>query len=106
LPSRAAHADPWNREIDRPDSGVPATVSIAVAGGQAAVWRSLALGHPCDLGHFGFHHTLREQVDGLTQEVAVALFDRLANAIEQSHAVVGHRGVPFVVGSLLPTTRG
>jgi hypothetical protein len=58
------------------------------------------------LGHFGFRYSLCEQVNRLKQEVAVALFDRLANAFEQSHAFVGHRGVPFVVGSLLPTTRG
>ena len=71
-----------------------------------ALGRSLTLGHARELGHFGFHDALREQMHSLTQEVAVTLFDRLANAIEQSHAVVGHRGVPFVVGFSLPTTRG
>jgi hypothetical protein len=101
-----AVADARDRQIDRADTGVPASVSIAVAAREAAVGCSFALGHAGQFGYFGFHHALREQVDGLAQEVAVAFFDRLANAIEQSHAVVGHRGVPFVVGFSVPTTRG
>jgi hypothetical protein len=73
---------------------------------QPAFGRSLSFGHAGQLGHLGFHDPLSQQVHGLAQEVAVALFYRLANAIEQSHAFVGHRGVPFVVGFSLPTTRG
>jgi hypothetical protein len=93
-----AVADARDRQIDRADAGVPAPVSIAVAAREPSVGRSFTLGNAGEFGHFGFHHALGKQVHGLTQEVSVALFDRLANALEQSHAVVGHRGVPFVVG--------
>ncbi len=55
---------------------------------------ALAVGHPGELGDLGLHDRLGEHPDPLTQEVDVAVGDRLAHGLEHGHPVLGHRGVP------------
>ncbi len=60
---------------------------------------ALALGGAGELGDLGLHHRLGEHPDALAQEVDVSLGDRLAHRVEHGHPVLGHRGLPLVVGS-------
>ena len=89
-----AVADPRDRQLDRPHPGVPAPVAVPVAAGQAALRVTLPVGQARELGHLGFHDRLGEHPDALAQDVDVAVGHRLAQGVEQSHAVVGHRDGP------------
>ena len=87
-----AHAR--NGQLDGAHTGVPASLAVAVAAGQAALRVTLAMRHPGELGDLGLHNRLGKHAHALTQEVGVALGDRLAHRVEQAHSLVGHRGLP------------
>jgi hypothetical protein len=97
----AAIPDPRDRQVDRADAGIPAPLPVAVAAGQSSLRVSFAMGHAGDLGDLRFHHRLGEHPQAFSQEVHVPVTDRLAYRLEQRHSVLGHRVLPFVVGSLL-----
>jgi hypothetical protein len=101
-----AVADARDGQLDRPDPGVPAPLAIAVAVGQATLRVTLALGHPGQLADLGLHDRLGQDPDALAQDVDVTAGARLAQRLEQGHAVVGHRGVPPCRRFLSPKTRG
>ncbi len=102
----AAVTDPGDGQVDRAHPRVPASLAIAVAAGQAVFGVALTMGHAGDLGDLGFHDRLGQHPQALPQEIHVPITDRLAYRLEQRHPVLGHRVLLFVVGSLLPTTRG
>ncbi len=56
------------------------------------------MGEAGELGHLGFHDRLGEHPHAFTQEVLVALGDRLAHRVQHGHPVLGHLGVLRVVG--------
>jgi hypothetical protein len=89
-----AVADPRDGEVDRSDPRVPAPVAIAIPVRQAALRIALAVGHPGELGHLGFHDRLGEHPHTLAQDIDVTVGRRPAERLEQGHIVVGHRGGP------------
>ena len=97
-------ADPRDGELDGADAGVPAPVAVPVAAGEAALGIPLAVGEPGELGHLRLHDRLGEHAHALAEEVRIPVGDRLAQRLEQGHAVVGHRGVLSVV-DLIPQRR-
>ena len=95
----AAVAHARDGQLDRADPSIRAPLAIAVAMGQASIGLALAAGGARDLADLGLHDRLGEDAHALAQDIDVASAACLAKRVEQSHAVVGHRGVPPVVGS-------
>ncbi len=68
---------------------------------------AFAARHTGEFGDLRLHDRLGQDAHALTQEVDVAVGDRLAHRLEYGHPVLGHRCLISLASSVhTPTTRG
>jgi hypothetical protein len=90
--------DLGDRQVHRPHPRIPAPDPAPVAIGRSVLTALVAV-RPHHCRHFGLHERLSEDPDAFPQDVAVLLFEQLANERREVHSGLGHRRITSVSSS-------